>query len=123
MKTYVRQSKRKQSIFLFVFLLIAIMALSACGGAAPEEGQSEENPEEAPAEETPAGEESDESFTLTDGMGHEVTVPANPQRIIASYLEDPLVALGFTPVAQWTVGEGSIQHYLQDYLQDVPTIP
>lgn len=115
MKTYVRQSKRKQSVFLFVFLLlITIVALSACGGGAPGKGQSEE---------APAEDQSDEAFTVTDGMGHEVTVPANPQRIIASYLEDPLVALGYTPVAQWTVGEGSIQHYLQDYLQGVPTIP
>ncbi|MCM3759915.1 iron-hydroxamate ABC transporter substrate-binding protein [Alkalihalobacillus oceani] len=119
MKTYVRQSKWKQGGLLFVFLLIMIVALSACGGGAPEEEQSDE----APADETPAEEQGDEAFTLTDGMGHEVTVPANPQRIIASYLEDPLVALGYTPVAQWTVGEGRIQHYLQDYLDGIPTIP
>lgn len=57
-------------------------------------------------------------------MGHEVTIPANPEGVIASYLEDNLVALGITPVAQWTVNDGaSIQDYLQDELKDIPTIP
>ncbi len=61
---------------------------------------------------------------LTDAMGHEVVIPANPQRIIASYLEDNLVALGITPVAKWSVNDGTgIQNYLEDYLKDVPTIP
>nr|WP_051318286.1 iron-hydroxamate ABC transporter substrate-binding protein [Cohnella thermotolerans] len=59
---------------------------------------------------------------LTDGLGHEVTIPANPQRIIASYLEDYLVALGVKPVAQWTVANG-IQDYLQGTLKGIPTIP
>ena len=61
---------------------------------------------------------------LTDAMGHEVTIPANPKRVIASYLEDNLVALGIRPVAQWTVHDGaSIQDYLQEELKDIPTIP
>jgi len=60
--------------------------------------------------------------TFTDAMGNEVTVPENPQRVIGSYLEDYLVALGVTPVAQWTVGNDSDQAYLQDKLADVPRI-
>ncbi|EGC68384.1 periplasmic binding protein [Enterococcus casseliflavus ATCC 12755] len=60
--------------------------------------------------------------TFTDAMGNEVTVPENPQRVIGSYLEDYLVALGLTPVAQWTVGNDSDQAYLQDKLADVPRI-
>jgi len=57
-------------------------------------------------------------------MGHEVTIPTNPKHVIASYLEDNLVALGITPAAQWSVNDGAgIQNYLQDYLKDVPTIP
>lgn len=60
--------------------------------------------------------------TLTDAAGNDVTIPANPQRVIASYLEDYLVALGVTPVAQWTVGNDSDQAYLQDKLADVPRI-
>ncbi len=62
--------------------------------------------------------------TLTDAMGNEVTIPANPERVIASYLEDYLVALGITPVAQWSVRDGEdIQEYLQGSLSGVPTIP
>lgn len=61
---------------------------------------------------------------ITDAMGHEIEVPINPQRVIASYLEDNLVALGITPVAQWSVKDGkSIQNYLQGMLKDVPVIP
>lgn len=58
--------------------------------------------------------------TFTDAMGNEVTVPENPQRVIGSYLEDYLVALEVTPVAQWTVGNDSDQAYLQDKLAEVP---
>lgn len=60
--------------------------------------------------------------TFTDAMGNEVTVPENPQRVIVSYLEDYLVALEVTPVAQWTVGNDSDQAYLQDKLAEVPRI-
>ncbi|EAG2961785.1 ferrichrome ABC transporter substrate-binding protein, partial [Listeria monocytogenes] len=60
--------------------------------------------------------------TFTDATGNEVAVPENPQRVIGSYLEDYLVALGVTPVAQWTVGNDSDQAYLQDKLADVPRI-
>lgn len=60
--------------------------------------------------------------TFTDAMGNEVTVLEKPQRVIGSYLEDYLVALGVTPVAQWTVGNDSDQAYLQDKLAEVPRI-
>ncbi|GGF62986.1 ferrichrome ABC transporter substrate-binding protein [Paenibacillus albidus] len=62
-----------------------------------------------------------EPKTVTDSMGHKVTVPANPQRVLGSYLEDQLVTLGVTPVAQWSVANG-IQDYLSAELKDVPTI-
>lgn len=42
--------------------------------------------------------------------------------MIGSYLEDYLVALEVTPVAQWTVGNDSDQAYLQDKLAEVPRI-
>ena len=72
----------------------------------------------------PAIEETSTARILTDAMGHEVSIPANPERVIASYLEDNLVALGIIPVAQWSVKDGaSIQKYLQDYLKDIPMIP
>ena len=59
---------------------------------------------------------------LKDVLGHEVKVPAHPQRVIASYLEDHLVALGVKPISQWSVGKNSVQGYLQKELKDVPTI-
>lgn len=72
----------------------------------------------------PIGEESSKERTLMDAMGHEVTIPVNPEYVIASYLEDNLVALGVTPVAQWSIHDGAgVQDYLQSYLKDVPVIP
>ncbi|KAF1304245.1 MULTISPECIES: ABC transporter substrate-binding protein [Enterococcus] len=64
----------------------------------------------------------EKSETKTDALDHKVAIPNNPKRIIGSYLEDYLVALDVKPVAQWTVGSGSIQTYLQEGLKDVPTI-
>ena len=67
--------------------------------------------------------EENSNRVLTDSIAHEVTIPKNPQRIIAPYLEDHLVALGLKPVAQWSVKGGtSIQDYLQNSLKDIPTI-
>ena len=52
-----------------------------------------------------------------------MTIPANPQRIIASYLEDHLVTLGVKPAAQWSARDGSsVQDYLQGTLNGVPTM-
>ena len=42
------------------------------------------------------------THTLTDTLGRSVEMPNQPKRIIGSYLEDYLVALGEAPVAQWT---------------------
>lgn len=60
--------------------------------------------------------------TLSDAQNHSVAVPENPQRIIAPYLEDYLIALDEKPVAQWTVGEGEVQDYLQEELEETPLI-
>lgn len=68
-------------------------------------------------------EEEQEPISVTDKLGNEVTVPANPQRIIASYLEDPLVTLGVTPIRQWSVASrSSTQDYLEDHLEGVEPI-
>lgn len=62
--------------------------------------------------------------TVEDDMGHEVTIPDSPERIIAPYLEDELLTLDMKPIVQWSVHDGSsIQAYLQEELDDVPTIP
>ncbi len=59
---------------------------------------------------------------VKDSMGHDVKVPANPKAVIASYLEDPLLALGVKPVVQWSVKGATVQDYLQTQLAGVPTI-
>ncbi|KGA96017.1 ABC transporter substrate-binding protein [Alkalihalobacillus alcalophilus ATCC 27647 = CGMCC 1.3604] len=93
--------------------LLAV-ALVACGN----DGESENTNDE-----TNTSEQSQERV-LTDTLGNEVTIPANPERIIASYLEDSLVALDVEPVAQWSVHDGaSIQDYLQGDLDGVPLVP
>ncbi|SER26820.1 iron complex transport system substrate-binding protein [Gracilibacillus ureilyticus] len=106
--------------------MLALLFLAACGSDNEETEPNEETETgaETAEENTNSEEEADTERTLTDAMGNEVTIPANPERVIASYLEDYLVALGITPVAQWSVRDGSdVQDYLQDSLADVPTIP
>ena len=61
-----------------------------------------------------------DTITVTDANG-EVTIPADVERIVASNMEDSLVALGITPVRQWAIGT-TVHEYLQDELADVPTI-
>lgn len=48
----------------------------------------------------------------------EVEIPVQPQRIAAIYLEDPLIALGITPIVQWYHPAWGKQDYLG---LDVPT--
>lgn len=108
---------KKITVMMASFLALVLLLV---GCSDKNNGTTEKEVEQV----EPEIEETSAERTLTDAMGHEVTIPANPQRIIASYLEDNLVALGITPVAQWSVKEGaSIQTYLQEYLKDVPTIP
>ncbi|SFB11476.1 iron complex transport system substrate-binding protein [Lentibacillus halodurans] len=112
---------------LLICLAVAFLFLfTACGNDedtdTAESSDDSEAAEDQNADDT--GAEDGETRTLTDAMGHEVTIPANPERVIASYLEDYLVALGITPVAQWSVRDGEdIQDYLQDELENIPTIP
>lgn len=66
---------------------------------------------------------SESTRTLTDTMGHKVSVPIQPKRVVGSYLEDYLVALGIKPVVQWSVKNGSgTQKYLKKQLKNVPLI-
>ncbi|MBM7836959.1 iron complex transport system substrate-binding protein [Alkalihalobacillus xiaoxiensis] len=74
---------------------------------------------------TTEGEEPADSgpVTVTDQAGNEVTIPEDPSRIVASYLEDPLVTLGITPVRQWSVLErSSTQVYLEEQLAGIEPI-
>lgn len=93
-----------KKIVLGTVSLLALFSLAACGQGS--ESKDTKN----------------DIRTLTDAQDHKVEIPNKPKRIIASYLEDYLVALDEKPVAQWTVGEGKVQNYLQDKLKDIPTI-
>lgn len=95
-------------------VLMLGISIFAAGCSNSEENTAEESTENA------AGEE----FTLTDDAGNEVTVPENPERIIGTYLEDDILTLEETPAAQWTVGEDSVQEYLQpEGLEGLPLMP
>lgn len=59
--------------------------------------------------------------TVTDELGHEITIPAEPKNIFAPNMEDSLLKLGVKPVAQWS--NGNLGHdYLQEELKDVPKL-
>ncbi len=105
---------KKLSTLLAAILLLTVF-LTGCGNA-------DNNTEQEQTDKTT--ESAGEERVMTDALGHEVKVPANPERVIASYLEDHLLALGIKPVAQWSVNDGaSIQNYLQNKLDGVPLIP
>ena len=106
-------------LFYIAVALLTLLFMTACGN---DDGDKSKDNESQDTEETGSSENGER--TVTDAMGHEVTVPEEPKRVIASYLEDYLVALDITPVAQWSVADGaSVQGYLQDSLKDVPTLP
>ncbi|WP_059104632.1 ABC transporter substrate-binding protein [Shouchella shacheensis] len=90
-----------------VGLSVCMSLLTAC--AQGEAGSNETN--------------QDSTKTMTDGVGNEVTIPEEPERIVAPYLEDPLVTIGEEPVRQWAVQNGSShQQYLEEFLGDTEFI-
>lgn len=97
----------KKRLYLSFTLLLMLILVSACSNS--ENSKTEKKTDEKNTE-----------VKLTDAMG-EVVIPANPQRIIAPYLEDSLVALGVKPAAQWSIGD-TVLDYLQPELKDVPKI-
>lgn len=93
--------------------------LAGCGQAASTSDTSQGGTKPS---DSAASTEAATTRTFTDAMGHKVEIPANPQRVLAPYLEDHLTALGVKPVAQWSVENGT-QDYLSQSLNDVPLIP
>jgi len=85
-------------------VLLALLVGACTGGGANKEGASKT-----------------EEKTVVDDAGHQVVVPAQPQRIIAPYLEDPLVVLGVKPIAQVLYGNVE-QNYLKDSLSGAEII-
>ncbi|MBB6736083.1 ABC transporter substrate-binding protein, partial [Cohnella zeiphila] len=112
-------------IFIGLALSLAL-GLAGCGANG---GQEQSSASASPASDaggsSPAAAAADSGSTgtrtVTDAAGHEVEAPANPQRILAPFLEDALTALGVKPVAQWSAG-GVPQQYLQDKLSGVPLL-
>ncbi|MDN4603356.1 iron-hydroxamate ABC transporter substrate-binding protein [Paenibacillus sp. F6_3S_P_1C] len=113
--------QNKKMIILLITVMIMSIWLAACGSKPAENGTAAGGNNTATETETQT--EAPAERTLTDAMGHEVKIPANPERIIASYLEDNLVTLGVKPVAQWSINNGSgLQDYLQGDLNGIPGI-
>lgn len=120
------QKKMNKFGITLVSLLIAVIFLAACGNENNNNNNETASNANSSADTTsaaPASDAGNAERTFKDAMGHEVKVPANPQKVLGSYLEDYLVALNVTPVAQWSVADGtSVQDYLQSSLSGVPTI-
>ncbi|GAB2566417.1 iron-hydroxamate ABC transporter substrate-binding protein [Gracilibacillus alcaliphilus] len=108
-------NKLVQKKYLLLFILTSLLLLAACGNndSESDDSNTSDDSNEATTEETT-------DITVDSDMG-EVTVPANPEKVLASYNEDTLIALGVKPVAKWAIGE-SIQDYLEADLADVDTI-
>ncbi|MFC5650728.1 ABC transporter substrate-binding protein [Paenibacillus solisilvae] len=108
-----------KSVLILISLMILALSLAACGNKNTDNSSQTSEGNAAAADQSAPAPASDR--TLTDALGNKVTIPAEPKRIIGSYLEDPLVALGVKPVAQWSVPNGK-QEYLKSYLDGIPTI-
>jgi len=102
---------------LCMVMLIALLGACADGGSRGSGNAAGSRTAEEPVKDQPQ----DETKTVVDNAGHHVTVPVHPQRIVAPYLEDPLVVLGIKPVAQVLYGNVE-QNYLHDQLPDAAII-
>ncbi|MED4889577.1 ABC transporter substrate-binding protein [Lysinibacillus sp. FSL R7-0073] len=85
--------------FTFVLFLVLMFVLSACGSNEAQTNSESENPTK------------EDTRVVEDGFG-EVTIPTNPQRVAAIYMEDYLTALDVKPVVQWYHPSWGKQDYL-----------
>jgi len=76
-----------------------MFVLSACGSNEAQTNSESENPTK------------EDTRVVEDGFG-EVTIPTNPQRVAAIYMEDYLTALDVKPVVQWYHPSWGKQDYL-----------
>ncbi|AOZ93820.1 ABC transporter substrate-binding protein [Paenibacillus crassostreae] len=114
---------KKKLGFILVSIMVVALLLSGCGNNNAAVNNANKTTETPTADNSTTSTEvaAPAEKTVIDSMGHSVVIPANPERIIGSYLEDYLVTLGIAPVAQWSVANG-IQDYLSTGLKDIPTI-
>ncbi|WP_103106429.1 ABC transporter substrate-binding protein [Brevibacillus reuszeri] len=112
---------KKKGNFLLGFILFFLLFLSACGA---QESQSSAEPPAAYATQEAASDAKapveNTSRTYQDIIGA-VEIPAEPNRIVAPYVEDSLITLGVKPAMQWALGD-LVQEYLQPHLTDVPRL-
>lgn len=108
------KSLSKHTIFFLSLIIIMAMIATGCNtnDTSDDTGDSSED---KTSEET-----KNEEITVDSEMG-EVTIPANPENILAPFHEDTLLTLGVTPVAKWAI-DTSVQEHLEDQLADIPTI-
>src|SRR5699024_6450382 len=108
------KSLSKHTIFFLSLIIIISMIATDCNtnDTSDDTGDSSED---KTSEET-----KNEDITVASEMG-EVTIPANPENILAPFHEDTLLTLGVTPVAKWAI-DTSVQEHLEDQLADIPTI-
>lgn len=125
---HMMQDNKKRLRAGLVLILACSLTMTACGsngnGGADNTANTPGAGNESPANTANEPEQTEEpaELTLTDASGTEVTIPADPQHVLASYLEDYLVALDVKPVAQWSVANGTME-YLTDELAGIPEIP
>ncbi|ANY65983.1 ferrichrome ABC transporter substrate-binding protein [Paenibacillus sp. BIHB 4019] len=123
------RKRLKASGLSLLIIGMALSLLSACGSTKAE-NPAEPSQTAAAVEESQAPEASEApeasvevsaTKTVTDEQGHELVIPAKPLKVFAPYMEDSLLSLGVTPIAQWG-NSGKGQAYLQDRLKGVPTV-
>lgn len=112
---------RSCTVLLFFVLITSLIAACGSGGSSVTNEAGVPTGEPANQAQREDGEgQTEENRIFKDVIG-DVHVPANPQRIVAPYVEDALVSLGVKPAMQWSLGE-LVQEYLQPYLSDVPRL-
>ncbi|MBH5316205.1 ABC transporter substrate-binding protein [Paenibacillus sp. GSMTC-2017] len=101
-----------------IILFIVILVLTGCANSKGEDQSSGSTTTATTLkQETTATNSTEEKASASeirvvkDYFG-EVTIPVNPQRVAAIYLEDYLVALGVEPVVQWYHPSWGKQEYL-----------
>ena len=94
----------KKTVLIGTTLLLGSFLLAACGNTNKEANNA------------------DKTHEVTDTLGNKVTVPAETQTDYCELFRRLSSCIRRKPVAQWTVGQGSIQDYLAKELKDVPTI-